>query len=210
MSEAALRPGPSDPVLHAHAVFRAVMNAMARPGTIHAVPVVAEAPPPLSPAAAAVALTLLDADTGLWLDPALRAAPEVAGWLAFYAGVGIVDDPEAAGFALLADPPAMPALAAFAQGDAEYPDRGATLILQVPRLEGGEVLVLEGPGLAAPARFAPMGLPDGMAAQLRANRERFPRGVDLLLVAGDRVAALPRSCRVTAAPAEEGKAVSCT
>jgi alpha-D-ribose 1-methylphosphonate 5-triphosphate synthase subunit PhnH len=34
------------------------------------------------------------------------------------------------------------------------------------------------------------------AKRLRANRELFPRGVDLVLVAGAQVAALPRSVRV--------------
>jgi alpha-D-ribose 1-methylphosphonate 5-triphosphate synthase subunit PhnH len=32
--------------------------------------------------------------------------------------------------------------------------------------------------------------------RLHANRELFPRGIDLVLIAGERVTALPRSIRV--------------
>jgi len=35
-----------------------------------------------------------------------------------------------------------------------------------------------------------------MAQRLRDNRELFPRGVDLVFVAGHTIAALPRSVRV--------------
>ena len=39
-------------------------------------------------------------------------------------------------------------------------------------------------------------LPDDMSERLEANRSLFPRGVDLLLVSADQIAALPRSVRV--------------
>ena len=54
----AIARGFPDSVRDAQAVFRAVMNAMARPGTVQALPGVT-APAPLSPAAAAVGLALL-------------------------------------------------------------------------------------------------------------------------------------------------------
>ena len=39
-------------------------------------------------------------------------------------------------------------------------------------------------------------LPDDLPARLAANRALFPRGVDLILVAADEVAALPRSVQL--------------
>jgi alpha-D-ribose 1-methylphosphonate 5-triphosphate synthase subunit PhnH len=39
-------------------------------------------------------------------------------------------------------------------------------------------------------------MPQHFAAQWRANRAAFPRGVDLILAAPDGVAALPRSTRL--------------
>ena len=198
MAAALGRGGLADPVFDAQAVFRAVMNAMARPGSAQALPLAAEAPPPLQPAAAAIALALLEADTSLWLDPALAAVPEVGAWLRFHTGTALAAAPGDAGFALIADPAGLPPLAAFAQGDPDYPDRSATLILQLDALEGGLPLILSGPGLAAPARIAPRPLPADMAGRCAANRDRFPLGVDILLAAGTAVAALPRSTSVAA------------
>ncbi|HZF78124.1 MAG TPA: phosphonate C-P lyase system protein PhnH [Acetobacteraceae bacterium] len=40
------------------------------------------------------------------------------------------------------------------------------------------------------------GLPPGFVAAWGANRARFPRGIDVILCAGDRVAALPRTVRI--------------
>ncbi len=64
--------GFADPVFNGQAVFRAVMDAMARPGSIHHLPELAQPPSPLSASAAAVALTLCDQDTPVFLDAGLR------------------------------------------------------------------------------------------------------------------------------------------
>ena len=94
------------------------------------------------------------------------------------------------------DPAAMPALGQFAQGTQEYPDRSTTLILQLPALDGGDALTFEGPGIRTRATIAPLGLPENFAEDWRANRARLPRGVDLILTAGDAIACLPRSARL--------------
>jgi alpha-D-ribose 1-methylphosphonate 5-triphosphate synthase subunit PhnH len=44
---------------------------------------------------------------------------------------------------------------------------------------------------------SPAGLPEDFAAQRTANRAFFPRGVDIVLVAGLRIMALPRSTVVS-------------
>ena len=41
--------------------------------------------------------------------------------------------------------------------------------------------------------IAPKGLPDGFLAMRAANRPLFPRGVDVILVAGADILALPRT-----------------
>ena len=51
---------------------------------------------------------------------------------------------------------------------------------------------------AAIAQFA-LRVPEGFVAQLAENRAGFPLGVDLILTAPGRVAALPRSTTVTEA-----------
>src|SRR4051794_12499917 len=77
-----LSPGFADPVTSAQACFRAVLDAMARPGRIKTVPEVA-APAPVCAAAGAVLLTLVDPETPLWLDPKAVAA---RAWIAFHTG----------------------------------------------------------------------------------------------------------------------------
>jgi alpha-D-ribose 1-methylphosphonate 5-triphosphate synthase subunit PhnH len=186
----------ADPVLEAQAVFRAVMNAMARPGTIEPINTDLAPPPPLSPAAAAVALSLADYETLVWLDPPLAAAPDVARWLRFHAGARITTRPDEAIFALIADPLRVPAFDTFALGTMEYPDRSTTLVMQVERLAGETPFTLSGPGIAGAHLFGATPLPDDMHARLAANRALFPRGVDLLFVTGQALAALPRSTRI--------------
>lgn len=184
------------PVFDAQAVFRAVMDAMARPGTVRAMGERAAPPPPLSATAAAVALTLCDSDTPLWLDQPLQSTTAVRSWLAFHCGAPLALTPLDAHFALIASPPDMVALDAFAQGTQDYPDRSATIVLQVTSLSTGRSLRLEGPGIEKAAMLAPATLPRHFAEQWRQNNQRFPRGVDLVFAAPEGVACLPRTTRV--------------
>ncbi|GJD49782.1 Alpha-D-ribose 1-methylphosphonate 5-triphosphate synthase subunit PhnH [Methylobacterium crusticola] len=203
----ALARGFADPVHDAQGIFRAVMEALARPGTVQPLPVALAPPAPLTPALAGIALALADPDAPLWLDAALAGDPAVAAFLRFHTGAAVVDDPAAAAFALVADPAACPDLAAFAQGTPAYPDRSTTLVLAVERVSaagapgpGGCALRLDGPGIRGTARLAAAPLPRDFAARLAHNRARFPQGVDLLLAGPGSVAGLPRSTR--AAPAD--------
>ena len=84
--------GFAEPVLDAQRVFRAVMEALARPGTVQALACALTPPAPLTPELAAVALTLVDHETPLWLDGGLRAAPGVAEYRRFHAGAPSVED----------------------------------------------------------------------------------------------------------------------
>jgi len=191
-----LEGGFADPVFAAQAVFRAVMDAMARPGTTANLGAQVEPPAPLGQAAGAVALALCDSDTPVWLDAGLANAADVSTWLAFHSGATVVDAAPRAQFAFISDASAMPLLAAFAQGTQNYPDRSATLVIEVESLAGGNEFAFEGPGIKGVATLAPAGLPGDFAMQWRDNRARFPRGVDLILTAGDTIACLPRSARL--------------
>jgi alpha-D-ribose 1-methylphosphonate 5-triphosphate synthase subunit PhnH len=198
---ARLAPGLADPVHGAQSVFRAVLDAMASPGRVVAVPanVLAAAPPaPLGPAAASALLTLCDIDTPLWLDRCTLAS--AADYLRFHCGAPLITDPAAARFAMAAEPDALPPLDAFDLGSDEYPDRSATLVVEVAGLaagkSGGTALTLSGPGIAGSAALTVGGLPDGFRAQRTALAALFPRGLDVVLTCGDRLAALPRTTRV--------------
>jgi alpha-D-ribose 1-methylphosphonate 5-triphosphate synthase subunit PhnH len=184
-------PGFADPVAGAQGCFRAVLDAMARPGSVHAVGAGLVPPAPLGQAMAAVLLSLVDGETKLALDGPCAAARD---WLVFHCGAPIVDDPGAAAFVAAT---AMPDLAKLGQGSDEGPEESATLVLQVAALGRGAALRLTGPGLRTPAELRVQGLPEGFAAAWRRNHLLFPRGVDIILCAGDRLAALPRSVAIT-------------
>jgi len=183
-----LHPGFADPVLDSQACFRAVLDAMSRPGQIAAL-AFPDPPPPLDPATAAVLLTLVDAETPVWLDGAASAARE---WVAFHCGATPAPPMQAMfGVALHPVP-----LAGFQAGTDDAPELGATLVLQVAALGRGRKLRLSGPGIATVATLLVDGLAEGFVAEWATNHALFPRGIDLILCAGTQVAALPRSVQV--------------
>jgi alpha-D-ribose 1-methylphosphonate 5-triphosphate synthase subunit PhnH len=195
MAQSAVQPAFRDPPRDAQAVFRAVMQAMARPGRIEKLTTSFTAPAPLGPSAAAILLALADYETAIWLDGALSEAAAVSDFLRFHTGAKLVSEPEQAGFAVLADPPSAPPLSGFAQGTPDYPDRSTTVIFQMPELSS-DGWRLAGPGIAGETTFSAAPLPEDFARQLAANRARFPQGVDVIFAAPGAIAALPRSTRI--------------
>jgi len=162
-----LAPAFPAPVVANQVVFRAVMDVVARPGEVRALPPVVAAP--------------------------LEAMPAVAEWIRFHTGARLTADPQQAAFAIIADPAQVLPFDRFALGTSEYPDRSTTLVLQVERFGGEESLSLAGPGIADLRTFSAAPLPADLHHRLVANRALFPRGVDLILVSANSVAALPRS-----------------
>lgn len=188
-------PGFADPVLHAQGCFRAALEALSRPGRVLRVPARPPAPEPLAPAAAALLLALCDAQTGVCL---LDAGPRARDWLRFHAGCPQAELGDAR---FVVATRVMPDLAALAPGTDEAPQDSATLILQVAALdegagEEGAGLRLRGPGIEREHLLRAAGLPPDFRARWAANRARFPRGVDLLLCCGDRLAGLPRATEI--------------
>ena len=195
--ELSLEGGFADPVHGAQGAFRALMDALANPGLVQSLGADMAPTDGLSPELAAVALSMCDPDTLVWLDPALAATDAIVAWLRFKTGAPLTSDPARATFALVSDTAHLPALERFALGSAEYPDTSTTIALALPALSGGPSLTLRGPGINGTRTIAPAGLPADFVAQWADNRELFPRGIDLLLVADNAVVALPRTTRIT-------------
>jgi alpha-D-ribose 1-methylphosphonate 5-triphosphate synthase subunit PhnH len=194
----ALQPAFRDAVRDSQSVFRLALGAAAAPGRIHDLPLQLAAPAPLHAPAAALLLTLCDFETAVWLDPPLTQGAGVVEFLRFHTGARIVASPADADFAAIADATSMPALAQFRQGTPEYPDRSATLIVQVESLTA-RGWKLEGPGIRDMATFSAAPLQVDFARQLGRNRSAFPCGVDIFFATRDKLAALPRSTSVTEA-----------
>jgi len=188
-----LDPGFADPVRDAQACFRAVLDAMAHPGRIVQVPVALPDRLPLGAAAASVGLGLCDIDTPIWLDAASAPA---AGYLAFHCGAPLAKTPSAARFAFVADAAALPPLDGFALGTDEYPERSATLVIEVFGLANDHGVALRGPGILGETRLAVSGLPARFWIERAALAKLFPRGLDVLFACGDALAALPRSTQI--------------
>lgn len=187
--------GFPDAVTHAQTVFRAVMDAMARPGTIGHVDAPVAPPAPLAVAAGALLLTLCDHDTPIWVTPVLSKSA-LPGWIGFHTGANLASTKSEAKFAFVEGGAPVPSLAQFALGTQEYPDRSTTLVIEIVALEGGQPLQLTGPGIRETATIAPKGLPETFLRQWSDNRALFPRGVDVVLTCGHRFIALPRTTKI--------------
>lgn len=181
----ALEGGFDDPAVDAAVAFRAALAALSRPGRVHRI-AGAVPPAPLSEAAGALALTLCDPETGLWLAPSLDNQ-DVRDWLTFHTGAPFVGRRDAA-FAMGRWEEVLP-LSDFRHGTAAYPDRSATLIVDCDDL--GSAHRLTGPGIEGEAHLT---VPDPEA--FRANRALFPLGLDFFLTARDRLAGVPRTTLV--------------
>jgi alpha-D-ribose 1-methylphosphonate 5-triphosphate synthase subunit PhnH len=195
---AELPAGFADKVLSAQSTFRSVMDAMARPGSVQRIAAAAGTPAALMRGSAAIALTLFDHDTPIWLDPAMSATSDVAKWLKFHTSAPVIADPSIAGFALIGDPRNLLALDRFALGSNEYPDRSTTLILQVESLTQGAGLELRGPGIDGTATLRAQVQPRDLFERLAINAALFPRGIDVVLVHDDAIVAIPRTTRLVA------------
>ncbi|MFT4119018.1 phosphonate C-P lyase system protein PhnH [Bradyrhizobium sp.] len=193
---AELPPGFADKVLSAQSTFRSVMDAMARPGSVQRIVPMAGTPGPMMRGTAAIALTLFDHDTPLWLDERMAESSEVVKWMKFHTGAPVVQDSAIASFALIGDGAALPTLERFALGTSEYPDRSTTVILQVDNLDAGRSFELRGPGIDGVATLQAAIRPADLFERLRVNEALFPRGIDVVLVADDAVVAIPRTTRV--------------
>jgi alpha-D-ribose 1-methylphosphonate 5-triphosphate synthase subunit PhnH len=189
-------PGFADTALESQAVFRRGLAALARPGEVQQCGDVPAPPSGVQPAANALLLALLDQDCRLWLSPSLNGA--AAGYLRFHTGCILVGDTRQANFALVATPFELPPLGGFELGSDEYPDRSATLVVQVAALGSDGEWRLSGPGIRDERRLRAQGLGADFLAQWRQNATSFPRGVDLFLVSGTQLCGLPRTTRIEA------------
>lgn len=188
MQAETLSGGFDNPAIQSSHAFRAVMEAMARPGQIQEIEG-AEPPAPLSIAAGSVLLTLCDADTPVYLAGEADTG-DVRAWLAFHTGAPLTG-PSHAMFAVGGWDALMP-LGAYPIGTSEYPDRSTTLIVESPELAPSGA-TLRGPGIKSQASLS---LPDITAFQN--NRALFPLGLDFIFTEGARLAAVPRSTLVNA------------
>ena len=196
---AELPAGFADKVLSAQSTFRSVMDAMARPGSVQRIAAAAGAPPPMMRGTAAIALTLFDHDTPIWLDPRdvrnirCRQMAQVPHQRA--GDRGFLD------LQLRAD--RRPGRASGARSLCVRQQRisgsfdDADPAGRKPDAGSGAS------NCAAPASTArpccrPRSSRRTCSSGSRINAALFPRGIDVVLVADDAIVAIPRTTRLVA------------
>jgi len=200
--------GFADPVHGAQQTFRALLGAMAEPGRVHALPATATAGlapsdpdlrPPLDIALAATLLTLLDADTPVHLAGALDTE-DARAWLRFHTGTRALPHVTAMTAARARDVDAA-LWTALDLGTDDAPQASATLFVEVECLadqpmDRAIALKLRGAGIESSRDLAVAGLSPAFWTWRASLRTQLPRGVDIVLVCGTRIAAIPRSTHV--------------
>ena len=203
-----------DPIRDTQAIFRTVLDALAWPGSVRQLPAQATgAPCPecAHPWAAGLLISLLDHEVALAVD-GFQDSEALQRFVRQRTSVAAGGFPEADFVLAHAGTVNTDLPSRLKRGSLAYPDDGATLVLIAESLDHAQRaptspairLLLAGPGV-------PDGLDlhvAGLAAELIQARNEavaeYPCGIDLLLVDGDgRLAALPRSTRITLATEED-------
>lgn len=195
MTTAAPAAGFTDPVQQSQQAFRVLLDAMARPGRIVSLAQQPGHPDGLAPALAAALLTLCDLDTPVWLGPGFNTA-SVRDWLRFHTGAPLASVPTHATIALLSSAQDI-TLDDFSFGTDEAPERGATLLIQVPALNGVAAMTWRGPGIKDAQEMPLCGLSPAFWRQRAMLGSAFPRGLDIYLSNGGDIIGLPRSTAIT-------------
>lgn len=197
-----LLPAWEDTVHDAQTVFRSLLKALSEPGTIQRLRVNLQAPAPLHMATAAACLALMDYETTAWLADELDN-DAVRTYLRFHCGLPLVHEKSSANFAVLGSSLQQLDLQGFAQGSMTYPDKSATLLIQVDDFFNGTEYQLTGPGIKDKRSIYISGLPTDFVNKWQANHAAFPQGVDVIFCSGDAVVGLPRTSKIAAVQSEE-------
>lgn len=175
---AGLHPDP------AQRVYRAVLEAFARPGTVQALPRT-DFPPALLPA-----LALADLETGT------HVLEEQQDWTSVLAvATGAPAAPlGTAKYVTALRPPTVTEFGSVSTGTALSPESAATVVCAVDAVDDGIPVRLAGPGIESAIAFAPAGFDPALWQVRRHLVAEFPSGVDLLFVGPDgSVVGIPRT-----------------
>jgi alpha-D-ribose 1-methylphosphonate 5-triphosphate synthase subunit PhnH len=187
--------GFRDSVADAQSVFRCILDATAHPGRVVEIPadLLAANDSGLSHAAAALALTLLDFETPVWLDRDLTSAGD---FLRFHCGSPLVATSNESRFAFAAGSNRLPDLTHFDLGTSDFPERSTTLVIEVPDLAESPSLRLRGPGIQTSAPLRVEGVSSAFWKKRADLATLFPLGLDIVFTCGRRLCVVPRTTTV--------------
>ena len=152
-------------------------------------------PPGLCAATAAIAASLFDQDTRVWLS-ASADCKAVRTYLRRHTQSLQVAEPMLADFAVIACLGERAPLGSFFCGTHAFRDRSTTLIVQVDGIERDGPWRLTGPAFRGETRLGVKGLGEKFLCEWALNARLHPRGVDVLLACGARCCYLSRTTRI--------------
>jgi alpha-D-ribose 1-methylphosphonate 5-triphosphate synthase subunit PhnH len=168
-----------DPVTDTRRTYRALVDAMSRPGTVESVTA--------NPADRAVLATLVDEEvTVCTTDDSLNDALAAEGRLR--------GAPVDSARVIHSNGTTEGAIREAPRGTLKEPSRGATVVYRLQELgdTAARTIRLEGPGIQG-SRTLGVGLPATELEAIADAQTDYPRGVDIVLTTTDRLACLPRS-----------------
>lgn len=191
MQHSELVPAFADQVTDSQQVFRVLLKALSEPGIRHRIKHTA-ALEDLCQAGYGIALTLLDSSTSVWLSPRLSSA-HIRQNLAFHTGCHFVEEPEKAMFAFLCEEE-IAVISRLNPGTDRDPEFSCTAIVQKVSLQSSVEQIWSGPGILNQRKLS-FEMPSEFW-HMRAQKMRFPQGIDVFFVARDEVLGLPRTTQV--------------
>ncbi|MEW6720075.1 MAG: phosphonate C-P lyase system protein PhnH [Thermodesulfobacteriota bacterium] len=184
---------PDDVILD-HAVFRVLLRAMSRPGTVHPLPFDAAQDDGLAYIAGLLRCVADNEAAFCVLGP---CEPGAGGEIARRTGGREAPAGEADIVIALSGTTGGTA-GSIRRGSLEFPEKGATVVYRVDALApDGGTESLSGPGIESALRPRIAGLGDGELGFLKEANAAFPLGVDAIFVdRAGQVACIPRSTRI--------------
>lgn len=180
--------------------FRVIMNATARPGSIHSLKEIEIYPPaPLNKAAAYVALALMNKDVACNVQ--LTNTQEIETYLLLNTGVNF-SEVEKANFIICNQNVSVEVIENANEGDPIYPEQSAFIVLQVEEISNAKLnnsieLVLEGPGIEKTQNLYITGAKKQVLDTIWEKNSEYPLGVELILCAANgQIASIPRSSKI--------------
>lgn len=187
--------GFNHPVHDSQQTFRSALLAMSEPGKWQEVAHV-DTIDMLNAGTVSLVLSLLDADTQLWLLDEWQTE-SVRANLTFHSGCKITSDQACAQFAIYSLDQFLAAKdLEFSLGNDRYPDQSTTIVIQLPEDQESVLSRWQGPGIQN-ERICNLPI-DAAFWSIRQDLITFPCGIDFIFTKGNQILGLPRTTHVLA------------
>lgn len=192
--QAQVVPGLANPVYDSQGIFRLLLKGMSEPGLIARLDDVHQYPLQLNAASYAIALTLFDQGTAIYLAPSLQHN-EVIDSLRFHNSINLLQSSSHADF-VICNESDRPDLDQLNAGTEAYPDQSCTMIIQCDSFFKGIIYRASGPGIESSRKIRCSAFNGSLLHQREKLSSLFPLGIDFILTCGNEFFCIPRTTRL--------------